>query len=344
MGSRSFRAVFGGVSLALLFGATQAHAEPSASDKETARGLMATGRADRASHDLAGALKAFTAADAIMHVPTTGLEVARAQVDLDLLVEARDTALRVSRIPAVDHEPAPFKMARDAAAALSDDLAARIPSLTVTLKASPDAPRPDVKIDGAPVAFETLGEARKLNPGHHVVVAASGPTERRAEVDLAERDKRTVTLDLTLPGQNAAVSGSAPAPDEGAPSGSRGGRSPLAKALLFGGFGLAGAGVITGSITGAVSLSKTSGIKSSGECEENVCNPSEDGDISTARTMATVSTVSFVVAGAGAVAGVVGLMLKPAGTEARTAERTGPSVEPALGLTGLTSVGLRGRF
>ena len=96
MGSRSSRAIFVAASLALLFGAAEARAEPSASDKETARGLMATGRADRSNHDLAGALKAFTGADAIMHVPTTGLEVAKAQIDLGLLVEARDTALRVA--------------------------------------------------------------------------------------------------------------------------------------------------------------------------------------------------------------------------------------------------------
>ena len=41
-----------------------AHADPSAADKETARGLMATGRKDRAKGDLQGALRAFLAADA----------------------------------------------------------------------------------------------------------------------------------------------------------------------------------------------------------------------------------------------------------------------------------------
>ena len=40
-----------------------------------------------------------------MHVPTTGLAVARTQAALGLLVEARDTALGVTRIPVIPKEP-----------------------------------------------------------------------------------------------------------------------------------------------------------------------------------------------------------------------------------------------
>jgi len=63
-----------------------AAAEPSPADKETARGLMAEGRSGRDKGDLKGALKAFAAADSIMHVPTTGVEVARTQAALGQLV------------------------------------------------------------------------------------------------------------------------------------------------------------------------------------------------------------------------------------------------------------------
>ena len=48
-----------------------AHADPSAADKETARALMNEGRTDRDKGDLKAAVKAFAAADALMHVPTT---------------------------------------------------------------------------------------------------------------------------------------------------------------------------------------------------------------------------------------------------------------------------------
>ena len=43
-----------------------------------------------------------------MHVPTTGYEVAHQEAALGMLVEARDMALRVTRLPAEAHEPAPF--------------------------------------------------------------------------------------------------------------------------------------------------------------------------------------------------------------------------------------------
>jgi len=109
---------------------------------------------------------------------------------------------------------------------------------------------------------------------------------------------------------------------------------------------------VVGSITGALSLSKTSAIKSSPECTGNVCNPSEDGDLSSAKTLATLSTVSFVAAGVGAVVGIVGLFTggssapAPSDHAARLRGRD-PGfhgrvrLEPSFGLR---SVGLRGEF
>jgi hypothetical protein len=320
---------------ALAFG-TVASAEPSAADKETARGLMATGRADRTKGDLAGALKAFVAADAIMKVPTTGLEVARSQIALGQLVEARDTALQVTRLPVAPREPAPFKAARDAASALADELQGRIPSLTITLKNVPEGTEAAVTIDDAPLPAETMGQPRKLDPGHHVVTAKAGSADAKQEVDLAERDTKTV--ELVLPAQEAAPPAAA-APE--APPEQPSGGSGASKVMVIGGFGLAGVGIVVGSITGILSLSKTSSIKSSSACEGNVCNPSEDGDLSSAKTTATISTVSFVAAGVGAAVGVVGLFMGKS--------HAAPAAEPAAALHveptfGIGSIGLRGEF
>src|SRR5260221_5508152 len=82
-----------------------APAGPSAAEKETARSLMKAGRASRDKGDHKAALESFKAADAIMKVPTTGLEVGREQVALGLLVEARDTFLKIVRIPVEPKEP-----------------------------------------------------------------------------------------------------------------------------------------------------------------------------------------------------------------------------------------------
>ena len=293
--------------------------EPSAADKETARGLMAEGRADRDKNDLKGALKAFAGADAIMHVPTTGLELARAQAAVGQLVEARDTALRVTRSPASPGEPAPFKAARDAASALNDQLEARIPSLTVDVKNAPSGVAITLTIDGVDVPSEVIGQARKLDPGHHVVEAKAGTAYGKQEVDVAEKDSKEVAIEL--PGQSGAPAAGGAA-DTGTTDAAQQqpeqpaepeGRSGGSKVMIFGGFGLAAVGAIAGTVTGIMSMSKTSSIKGSSGCTNsggNVqCGPSEYDDISSAKTLATISTVSFIAGGVGAAVGVIGLFV-----------------------------------
>ena len=339
MGSSARRAPALFLALGLALATGSAMADPSAADKETARGLMQSGRAARDKGDLKGALKAFTAADAIMHVPTTGLEVAKAQAALGLLVEARDTALRVTRFPQAPNEPAPFKDARDAAAQLNDDVQARIPSLTVNVKGLPEGVSASVTIDDAPLPSEVIGQPRKLDPGHHVVVGKAGGAQDKKEVDVAERESKDVALDLT--GASAAATTTATTPtDTGTPEQPPPpqGRSGASKAMIFGGFGLAGVGVIVGSITGVISMTKTSSVKQS--CVGNQCPPADFNDIDTAKTMATVSTISFIAGGVGAVVGVIGLFTgKPSAPAASGPESAG--VEPWIGVG---SLGLKGRF
>src|SRR5579864_2462419 len=121
MDSRGFALLLAG---AMTLAGTAA-AEPSAADKETARALMQGARDKRDAHDLKGALDAFQKADAIMHVPTTGYEVAATEAALGLIVEARDKALEILRIPKTTREPPPFLQARQKAQGLADSLAPR---------------------------------------------------------------------------------------------------------------------------------------------------------------------------------------------------------------------------
>lgn len=336
--------------------------EPSAADKETARGLMAEGRADRDKNDLKGALKAFAGADAIMHVPTTGLELARAQAAVGQLVEARDTALRVVRSQEKPGDPAPFKAARDAASALNDQLEARIPSLTVNVKNVPAGATATLTIDGIDVPSEVIGQPRKLDPGHHVVEAKAGTAYGKQEVDVAEKESKEVSIDLpaasaTPPAGGATDTGATDAtqqqPEQPAePEGRSGG----SKVMIFGGFGLAAVGAIAGTVTGIMSMSKTSSIKGSSACGGSplVCNPSEDSDISSAKTLATISTISFIAGGVGAAVGVIGLFVgggsssEPASTPApdtpasdEQSSRLKVHVTPWIGLG---SAGLSGTF
>src|SRR5262245_45878356 len=72
-----------------------AGAEPGAPEKAEARAAMTEGRTFRSQRNFEAALRAFNTADKIMHVPTTGLEVARTLEAMGRLVEARSALKRV---------------------------------------------------------------------------------------------------------------------------------------------------------------------------------------------------------------------------------------------------------
>lgn len=327
---------------AVLTVATPASAEPSLSDRETARSLMDDGDAKRDKGDVKAALKSYEAADAIMHVPTTGLEVARAQAQLGLLLEARETLGRVSRLAPKPGEPAPFTAARKTAEALSAELGARIPSVTVVVTSAERGQPTVVVFDGEIVPPAAASAPRKVNPGRHVVVARSGSLEKKQDVDVAERDSKTVTIDL-----KPLKVATAPRPAE-EPAASASSPSSLPKILVYGGFGLGIVGVGVGSVTGIMSISKVGDVKK--DCTNNVCSPSRAGDIDSAKSLGTISTIAFIAGGVGVGAGIIGLVLQskqssgestqPAGTSA-IAKPPSVHVQPDLGPTWL---GMHGAF
>jgi len=305
-----------------------AFADPSLSDRETARALMDEGDAKRDKNDLRGALKAYEAADAIMKVPTTGLEVGRTQAALGLLLEARETLGRVARIPPKAGEPAPFVAARKAAETLSAELATRIPSVTVVVQNAEQSPQ--LVFDGEAIPPAASQAARKVNPGKHTILVRAGTTEKTEEVTVAEREQRTVTVDLTPRKPEPAAT------LEPATSGS--GSGPW-KALMVGGFAVGAVGVAVGSVTGILSIAKVSDVKD--DCVDDRCKPSRASDIESAKSLGNISTVSFVVGGVGAVVGVVGLVMSNKSSSEAPPPATTARVRPVLGAG---YVGLTGAF
>ncbi len=310
--------------------------EPTAADRETARGLMDRGDELAAKHDGAGALAAFQAAHALMGLPTTGVEVAKAHAAIGHLVEARDVALAVSRLPVAKHEPAAQGRARADAAAIALALAPRIPSLAVTIEGAPaDAPV-EVAFDGAPVPAAAAQLPRKLDPGRHVVtVACEGFGAERIEVELAEGAALTRTVKLAraaarAPTPPATQAARAPAPE--AASASRGGW-PVATWI---GFGVGAAGLVVGGVAGGLSLSKASAL--AGACDAaKRCPPSAQSDLDAGKALAIVSDVGFGVAIAGAAVGVIAIVLSKGAPPDRPAAsfRVTPSFGPGqLGVMG----------
>ena len=284
-------------------GSSAAHAASSAADRETARTLMDQGRELREKGNMQEALKRFQAANDIMHVPTTAIEVAKAQVALGLLVEARDTVAALRQIPAA-RDSQLFKEARTKAEELDTSLNGRVPALTITASGAAPGQDVDLEIDGVKVPSGVLGLPRSVDPGHHLITAKPATAEGKQEIDVREGEQKPVEVALIGTGAAAPVGEETPTPEEGeAPH--KKSHSPTV--LTFVGIGLAGAGVIAGSVTGALSISKKSSLAS--QCPNQICGPSSYSALDSANLFATVSDVSFGAAGAGAVLAIVTLIV-----------------------------------
>lgn len=271
---------------------------PSLQDRETARGLMDDGDKKRDSGDLKGALSSYEKADALMHVPTTGIEVARTQIALNLFLEARETLNRVSKSTPKPGEPKPFSDARKQADQMNKDLDARIPSiLIVPVNLDPGQP-PTIIVDGEEIPPAAQSVPRKVNPGSHSVDVKSGTLEKKVDVSVAEKENKTVNVDL----KDQPVAPPPPPPPPPKDSGMTTG-----KIMMYGGFGVGVVGIGLGTITGLMSMSKTSDLKDT--CKDNKCPPGSQDKIDSAKTLGNISTVGFIVGVVGAGVGVVGIVL-----------------------------------
>ena len=339
--SRSIRRL-ASLALALAIAAPSAVAtaqQRSAADIAQARELFNEGLALRERGDSDAALEKLKAAHALGGTPITGDELGKTYLALGKLVEARESFLEVARIPVQARETARSKAAREDSARLAEDIRARLPSLRVKI-AGASSSSVTVTIDGASIPSQALDTPRLVNPGDHQLSArsASGGVAD-AKVWLKEGESRDVELKIEAtpagsPPSHAATDAAPPAalPPDVAPLAPSGGLSPL----VFVGFGVAAAGAVAGGVTGFMALSKGSSVKAA--CDGTTCPRSVDSDLRTGRTLGDVSTIAFAVAGAGAVVGVVALLLpRSKETAATQAVTFTPWIAPG-------SAGLRGTF
>jgi hypothetical protein len=344
----------GGLALCVALLAASPASAQSAADKETARSLMDEGDGHFEGRRFDRALQAYRSAHEIMNVPTTGVEVARAQVALGLLVEARDTALAITRLSVTEREPAVFGKARAQAAELAEQLAARIPTVQVQLEGLPEDVPTTLVVDGVVLKGEARAAGRKLNPGRHeITVRAEGYRPTTTTIKLAEAESRTVKLRLqpdpsfvSTADASAGAATSEPT-DDGAATASES-ASSSSSPWVYLGYGIGAVGLGVGSVAGILSIGKTNSIKD--ECDKvGECPDSASPDHSSAQTLATVSNVGFGVALVGAAVGTIALLTGPSSgsgaTAAQTwsARRSRPSAS-VVPLVGIGSVGVRGTF
>ncbi|MBX3185941.1 MAG: tetratricopeptide repeat protein [Labilithrix sp.] len=176
----------------------------------------------------------------------------------------------------------------------------RVPRITLALTDAP--PDTEIERDGVVLGPASLNVPLPVNPGAHtIVVRAKGREDTTASIAIAEGESKRVELRLGAPAKPAERAPVAPAPS--APETPSGSTSPL----VYVGFGVGGAGLIAGAVTGLMAFGAASSAKTS--CPSGVCEDrSQVDDANSGKTLGTVSTIAFIVGGAGVALGVYSLV------------------------------------
>lgn len=361
--SNSFR--FTALALALAIAApsittvsTRALAAPSAADMESARQLFKEGKELREKGQLVPAREKLKAAHALGQTPVTGLELGKTHMMLNELVDAREAFLSVGRIPVASDETKKSADARVECEKLAAEIKPRIPFIKVKVNNAPAGVPVKVTVDGDDIPSAALSQPRAVNPGHRVIVAkVEGSPDAKAEIDIKEGETLDVALYIKTPKKKVTPPpDEQPRPDETPPPVAeqpppppppqptytppppppqpeqpKGPMSPLVPI----GFVVAGVGVIAGAATGILALRKADEVKTA--CPNAVCSQANKPALDETRTLATISTISFAVAGAGVVLGIIGIAKGRAPAE----QPTGAFVRPTFGFG---TLGLEGAF
>ena len=298
-----------------------AAADTTPADRETARSLMMDGDRLRAAGDLRGALSRYQAAHAIMHVPTTGLDLARVQSQLGLLVEARSTAMEVIHLPVAPGEPQVFTEARKAILELANQLEGRVPAIKIEVQ--PAHVTYTAHVDGAKLPAQVRGLPYKLNPGAHTVrIDSPGNASETREVALDDGETRTVSVSLrpvapAPAAQPQPVAAGAIGPDSASSDAADRdvqARADAGRVRGIVGLSVGGVALAVGTITGFLSLSQASDVKEN--CQGNLCAPSERSALSTANTLANVANISLPLGVIGVAYGLYELLTLPSAARA----------------------------
>jgi hypothetical protein len=302
------------LSIALALLAPSALAEPTASDRATARTLAQEGQHALEGKNYTMAIDKFSRADSLVHAPTLLLGLARAQVGSIKLVEAQENYNRIIREGVAPNSPKSWSKAVDDANKEVGAISPRIPWVTISVLGPSN---PEVVIDSTPVPHASLGVKRAINPGtHKIKVSAEGYLPQEKVITLSEGQALTVNLELEQAPEAAPpppVKVATTTADTGTESSSNEWRKTVAYVSL----GIGGASLIVGGVAGALALSKHSQL--SDACAGG-CPPSEQAALDSYHRLGTIADVGFIVGGIGLAAGVILLVTHPKDTSTSTAK------------------------
>ena len=117
-----------------------------------------------------------------------------------------------------------------------------------------------MSVDSAPIPAGVLGLPRAVDPGHHVVEVKTASGAAKQEIDVKEGDQTPVELTLiaTVAVPEVDNSQQEAEPETSTPET----KSHSPTLLTWTGVGLAGVGIIAGTVTGVLSMSKKSTLQS----------------------------------------------------------------------------------
>jgi hypothetical protein len=330
----------------------------SDADRATARQLTAEAERKLGSKDFEGGYALLAKAYSLVPSPMIKVGMGRAKASMNQLIEAQQHYVEAAKSVPRPNEPASWAAGREAAKREADAITPRLASLEFVVEGPPTPNALRVVIDGrdeVPKASIENAIPRAVNPGmHNVRAEAEGFRPFEARVGVTEGEKKKVTLRLTpgaadpaavvVPPATPPATGTdalapapvvetPPAPVEGPETKGTSRWTPT----TIGGVAAAGVLGTVGLITGVASWSKVGSIRD--ECGGRSCPDDKSSDISSAKSLGTVSTIAFAGAAVGGVVALVGfLSTKPDNKIDAKAQNK------VTLLVGPNSIGLGGRF
>lgn len=310
-------------------------AQPNEADRASARALAAEGYDALERKDFATAVDRFRHADSLVHAPTIGVDLARALVGLGRLVEASERYHLVIREGVPKGSPPSWRQAVDDAQKEVADIEPRLGWVVIHVMGPLD---PEVTINGDKIPEGAIGARRAADPGVcEIYASAEGFEPQTQTVTLEHGAEQVVTLVLKrLPAGPHPDAEAAPAPAPLPPK-PQASRTPAWIA-----FGVGGAGLIVGSVTGVLALGAHSNL--SALCDGSHCKPADaaeehemQSDLNRYHTFGTIAGIGFGVAIAGAATGVVLLVTGSASEPHPPKAALWPVVGPG-------QLGVAGRF
>lgn len=277
----------------------------------------------------AAAIEKLERAEKLHHAPTTAGRLGECEIQTGKVIAGTERLQRLLREGLPPSPPKSFVTAMDRAQKALDAALPRIATLRISVKA-PVGTKPTVTVDDEAISSVLIGADMPADPGAHKIIAtAKGLVTDTKQLTLKDGETNGITLTLIVdPNYKPEPPPVAVTPVPG-PAGSSTTPPPDRKmnVLPFVAFGVGAVGLGVGAVTGLIVGSKSSDLEKNCRSDGG-CPSSQDSTLSSANTMATISTIGFIVGGVGVASGVVLLLTQ--GTTTTASRR--PGVQPLLGL------------